>query len=225
MNTTKKTAAGLIVLAAVIIGGFLVVGQEDTAQTTPNKITSPGLPVPGDTTSEPDPQTVLLIGDPSAKLTIIKYGDFQCPFCKEFFEDTEPAILSNYVDTGQAKIEFRVETHIGRESIRAGEAAYCANDQSRFRQYHDQLYKRQSGYNGGTFSDPNLKRIAADLKLDQASFDACLDSKKYQSLVEASNDEAKQNGITATPTLLIGERRVSGAQPFSIYKPLIDAQL
>lgn len=167
----------------------------------------------------------LLIGNPAAGLTIVKYGDFQCPICAQFFRQAEPEIISNYVDTGRVNIEFRVETHIGAESVRAGEAAYCANDQGRFRAYHDELYRRQGGLNSGAFSDANLRQIAASLNLDQTRFASCLQDGKYRGAVEASHREAGARGVTATPTVFIGNNKVVGAQPFSIYKRLIDEQL
>ena len=213
------------IISLLIIGGVVLIASNKASAPEPNPAASNSATPAAqpDTNSNETPK--LIIGNPAAKLTIVEYGDFQCPFCEQFFRQTEPQLLSEYINTSKAKLEFRVETHIGEESVLAGEAAYCANDQKAFKPYHYELYKRQEGYNSGTFSNVNLKRIAGDLKLDQVAFDTCLDSHKYLSTVQASHAEAQQKGVTSTPTIFIGDRKVSGAQPFSVYKALIDAQL
>lgn len=167
----------------------------------------------------------LIIGDADAPVTIIEYGDFQCPICKRFFEQTEPALISKYIDTNKVKIEFRVETHLGEESIAAGEAAYCANDQNAFRAFHNELYRAQSGINSGAFSNENLKLMAKKLNLDTAKFNNCLDNGAYRQVVIDSNAEAQERGVTATPTFFIGEQKIVGAQPLSIFEPIINGQL
>lgn len=171
------------------------------------------------------PSQDLIIGNPDAKVTLVEYGDFQCPFCGQFFRQTEPEIKKAYIDTGKVKIIFRVETHIGQESVRAGEAAYCANDQKQFPAYHDVLFRNQNGENDGAFSDANLKQFAVDIGLNVTSFNDCLDTEKYSSVVNASNTEAKNRGVTTTPTIFINDSKIVGAQPFAIYKRLIDEQL
>lgn len=172
-----------------------------------------------------DSMPKLIIGNPDAKVTLVEYGDFQCPFCGQFYRQTEPELIRAYVEPGKVNIEFRVETHIGQESVRAGEAAYCANDQKKFKAYHDQLFDNQKGENDGAFSDASLKTFAKNIGLDTAVFDNCLDSRKYLSAVNASNTEAKDKGVTSTPTIFIGDSKITGAQPFAIYKRLLDEQL
>lgn len=167
----------------------------------------------------------LIIGQPDAPVTIVEYGDYQCPICKRFFEQTEPQLIAKYINTGKAKIEFRVETHIGEESIAAGEAAYCANDQNAFKNFHDELFGSQKGINDGAFSDENLKAMAKKLGLDTAKFNTCLDNQTYRQTVLNSNAEAQERGVTATPTFFIGEQKIVGAQPLSIFEPIINGQL
>jgi protein-disulfide isomerase len=225
----------------LIIAGVLIVGagigayawqynmsqqpQDDAALPSPQPTTA------SDTPQQPNPTppaqvdaNALIIGNVDAPLTIIEYGDFQCPICKSFFDKTEAQLIKDYVDTGKAKIEFRVETHIGAESVAAGEAAYCANDQNKFRDYHNALYTRQKGTNAGTFSSANLKKIALDLKLNTTTFNSCLDTGKYKTTVTNSHAEATKR-ISGTPTFFIGDQKIVGAQPYSIFKPVIDAQL
>jgi len=163
----------------------------------------------------------LIIGDPNAPLTVVEYGDFQCPICKNFFKTTEQTLRKEFIDTGKANIEFRVETHLGAESVTAGEAAYCANDQAQFTSYHDALYQHQQGVNSGAFSAANLKQIAADVGLDAEKFAACLDKGTYRAKVTASNDDAHKQGVTATPTFFVGNNKITGVQPIQTFRTLL----
>lgn len=162
----------------------------------------------------------LIIGRVEAPITIINYGDFQCPICKRFFETTEPQLLKEWIDTGKAKIEFRVEAHIGEGSAAAGEAAYCANDQSKFQAMHDAIFRRQGK---ATFNNALMKSIAAEIKLDLPAFNHCLDAANYRGVVETSHKEA-QKVISGTPTFFIGEQKIVGAQPYSIFKTVLESQ-
>ena len=225
MRKNKILGIGLVLAAVLLVAVVLYLPSRQSDNSDQAAIDSSASTSLQQTQPADPALPVLIIGDPAAKVTIVEYGDFQCPFCKQFYEQTEPQLLDSYVNNGNAKIEFHVETHIGEESIRAGEAAYCANDQTAFKNYHDELFKRQKGENRGAFSDNNLKRIASDIKLNQQAFDSCLDNKKYRQTVENSQSDAKRKGVSITPTIFIGDRKISGAQPFSIYKTLIDAQL
>lgn len=164
----------------------------------------------------------LIIGDDTAAITIIEYGDFQCPICKRWFEITSPKLREEYINSKKAKIEFRVETHIGEESVLAGQAAFCANDQGKFTQYHDELFRRQGPADTGIFKPDNLKLIAQNLGLNPQEFSKCLDGEKYLAAVKSS-DAAAKKVISATPTFFIGTQKIVGAQPFSIFEAVLKA--
>lgn len=172
-------------------------------------------------TNTPSAAPKLIIGDPSAKLAIIEYSDPQCPICKRFFDQTEPQLLKEYIDTGKAYLEVKVETHIGAASQTAGEAWYCAADQGKFKEFHDQTFNRQGREE---FTINNLKFIAGKVSLDQTEFDKCLDGGKYATAVQNSHTESKAR-ISSTPTFFIGKQKVVGAQPFSVFRTVIDAEL
>jgi protein-disulfide isomerase len=220
----------LVLILLALIGGAAFAWQWRIAS-MPASSPSPALAPAANDTPAPAPSPAsqnadsskLIIGRADAPITIIEYGDFQCPICKNFFEKTEPQLRKDYIDTGKAKIEFRIETHIGSESVLAGEAAFCANDQSKFVELHDALYRKQNGYQNGQFSVANLKKIAGELKLDQTKFDTCMDTRQYKTAVEASNTEAHAK-ISGTPTFFIGQQKIVGAQPYSIFKTILDAQ-
>ena len=98
------------------------------------------------------------LGDSSAKVTIVEFADFQCPFCEQWFKNVEGQIIKNYVDTGKAKFAFRNYAFLGQDSVTAAEGAYCANEQGKFWQYHDYLYNHQGQENSGWISKANLEQ-------------------------------------------------------------------
>ncbi len=165
------------------------------------------------------------LGPADAKVTIIEFSDFQCPFCGRFFRDTEPKIIENYVKTGKARFVYRDLAFLGEESVRAAEAAQCAHEQGKFWEYHNTLFSNQSGENEGAFKDENLKKFARDLKLDTAKFDGCLDSQKYRSEVQKDTDDARLSGATGTPTVFVNGRIVVGARPYDDFARLIEEEL
>ncbi len=104
---------------------------------------------------------------------------------------------------------MRLIAILGEESELAAQAAECANDQGRFWDYHDVLFANQEGENRGAFLSENLKRFAEALALDGTAFDSCLDSGKYASKVTDDTDEARQQGVNATPTILVNGKEVT----------------
>jgi protein-disulfide isomerase len=166
---------------------------------------------------------VPVMGLKDAPITIAEFGDFQCPFCHEFFTNALPQIKTNYIDTGKANFSYNVFAFLGNESIKAAEAAKCAEDQGKFWQYHDVLYSNQKSENSGGFAVKNLKTFAQNLKLDQKLFNTCLDSNKYQNEVSSDTQNAAQNyGVNSTPTIFINGYRIEGVKSYQEYATFID---
>jgi protein-disulfide isomerase len=126
---------------------------------------------------------------------------------------------------------FKHFTVIGPDSITAAMASQCANEQGKFWEFHDALYDNQGPENSGWAKNENLKKIAYGLDLDKQSFDSCLDSDKYRSLVEADLNIAKQNNFQGTPSFLILKndgstpQRLTGAYPFDTFQSIFDEML
>jgi len=130
-----------------------------------------------------------------------------------------------YGDSGLVRFEYKDFAVIGGESIRAAEAAACANEQGQFWPYHDTLFANQRGENVGSFREDILKLIATALGLDQTAFDSCLDSGKYRDKVEAATAAGQEQGVISTPTLFLNGEKIEGAIPFDQLQPLIEAEL
>ncbi len=173
-----------------------------------------------------------MLGDANAPVTIIEYGDFQCPFCQRYAQNVQSAIISEYVNSGKAKFVWKDYAFLGQESLWAAEAARCANDQGKFWQYHDYVYSHQGQENSGAFAKPNLKKFAQALGLNISQFNNCLDSGKYTAFIQQETQQGSTYGVSGTPATFVNGRLVAdpngnsvGAAPFSVFKSAIDQEL
>jgi protein-disulfide isomerase len=148
------------------------------------------------------------LGDPNAPVTVVEYGDYQCPGCGQFARDLEPQLVEEYVKTGLVRFEFRDYAFLdqrsdGSESQDAAAAAFCAADQGAFWPYHATLYNNQHGENEGAFTRDRLREMAAALGLSTDQFDACLDDGTHAADVDASNQSAQELGLGGTPSFVV----------------------
>ena len=164
-------------------------------------------------------------GESNAPVTMIEFGDYQCPSCKRFEETIAAQVEETYIATGRVRLEFRNMAFLGDESIIAAAAAECANEQDAFWPYHDKLFEQQRGENSGAFSFDRLKSFAGDLGLDQPSFDECLDSTRTQQLVFDETEAGREAGVDSTPTFFINGQVVKGAKSFSEFQDVIEEKL
>jgi protein-disulfide isomerase len=152
------------------------------------------------------------IGNPSSKVSLVIYADFQDPYSKQYYRDTEERLLIDYVKTGKISYTYKYFPVIDQdrlgESHWAAYAAECANDQGKFWNYHDKLYYEYRGPNSGAFSRNNLKKYAAELNLDTQTFNQCLDSDKYAMLVYDQLVEALQMRLPGSPYFLLNGRKL-----------------
>ncbi len=166
-------------------------------------------------------------GSADAKVTIVEFGDYQCPKCDQWFKNEEPTIKANYIDTNKANLYFMDFPFLGADSPIAAQAAYCANDQGKYWQYHDYLYQNQGGIQSGWASASNLKSAAATMGLDASQFNSCLDSGKYADRVSHNKAVGTSLGVQGTPAFfLIGPngttQEIVGPQPASTFSSVID---
>ncbi len=166
------------------------------------------------------------MGDPNAPVKMIEYADFQCPYCRHYWQQTEPQIIQTYVAAGKVYYEYRsVGAFTGPESAAAAEAAYCAGDQGKFWEYHDVLYSNWTGENVGDFAADKLRAYAKAVGLDQRTFDDCLSNGAHRAQVQQDVVDAKADGIRATPSFLINGKLIEGAQSFDAFQQEIEAVL
>jgi len=168
-----------------------------------------------------------ILGSKNAPVTIIKFGDYQCESCYYWFHNDRADIIDNYIETGKAKFVFVDLPFLGRDSITAAQATYCAEDQGRYWDYHNILYNFQEEVDNGWASKDRLIAFAYNLDMNMDEFNHCMDSSKYNKRVKANYDEAIKHGVEATPTFIIitsdgTPTKIRGAQPYSAFLKVID---
>ena len=173
-------------------------------------------------------------GDSDAPVTIVEFSDFQCPFCGRFYQQTLPAILEDYVDTGKVKFVYRdlPLNSIHPNAMSAHIAAECADEQGEFWEYHDVLFEKQQQWQRLPESElrTTFVEYAADAEINTDNFESCLSSQEIADEVNKDMQEARQLGITGTPSFFIGNdkdgyTKLTGAQPYESFKIEIDKLL
>ena len=167
-------------------------------------------------------------GDEDAPITIIEFGDYQCPKCKAWFQNEKPQITSNYITKGIAKLYFLDSAWLGDDSIAAAQATYCADDQGKFIEYHSTLYNKQAGIQDGWANMDALKQFAKDLELDAEMFNECLDSGIYADRVSHNTEVGASLGVVGTPYFFIvgpeGDiKKIAGPQPSIVFDAAINS--
>ena len=172
-------------------------------------------------------------GRADAKVTLVEFSDFQCPFCGRHFRETMPQIDREYIQTGKVRYVFKdfpIET-LHPQAPKAHEAANCAGDQNKYWEMWNRLFS-----NPRQFARPDLSKHAAAEGLDVARFDECVDSGRYTASVKNSVEEAMSLGATGTPYIFLGvtqpgsdtltaTRLIRGAFPYERFKSAIDELL
>jgi len=216
-----------IIVAAVLISGsiFYMVGKNQT-----------GNPPVDNTANQPANTSEILkiqggdvvLGDADAPVTLVEYGDYQCPWCGKFFEESEKPLRDEYIKTNKVKMVYRNFAFLSQESTDAAEAAECAKDQGQFWAFHDAIYTTEN--KDGVEHNGNLNRelfvkIASDLKLNATDFASCVDTKKYADKVAKDRTDGQAAGVNGTPAIFVNNQQVGGFLTYAQLKSAIDGAL
>ena len=225
----------LLVGAVVGFGVGSVVSKDNSASPTPSAAApsapSAALPQPAapaaPRAAAPAPSQITPISVPAeapffgpkhAKVTVVEWSDFECPFC------SRGATVVNEIKAAYPKDVKFVFRHrplpMHPNAPLAHEASMAAHEQGKFFEYHDVLFANQRALDRAS-----LERYAQQLNLDMAKFKAALDSGKYKSYVQQDSDEGQRSGAGGTPTFFVNGRKIVGAQPFAAFKATIDEEL
>lgn len=172
---------------------------------------------------EPPRQTIATANSPSrgpagAPIEIVEFSDFQCPYCLRAHPTVEQ-VLTTYGD--RVRFVYRHYPLPGHPNARpAAEAAECAAEQGKFWPYHDRLFASQS-----KLSAADLKQDAVELGMDASKFNTCVDSHKYAAKVDTDLRAGQEAGVDGTPAFFINGRMISGAQPYDVFKRIVDEEL
>jgi len=202
------------IVIGIITGMFLAFypeSENDSKLLTTSKLIENGSPI---------------LGDSNAPITILEWGDYQCTFCYKFHQNTLDTINDDFIKTGKVKLLFKDFPLNGPDSILAAEAAYCAEDQEKYWQYHNELYKNWGGEKTGWITRESLDRFAVTVDLDLVEFNTCLDENKYQNRVITHHEFGKEIGIDATPSFLVFNDqkiiKIRGNQPLEVFLKTFD---
>lgn len=227
--------AAVLICGAVVFSAFYKGGAAQNPAANAGGTPAAGQPAAPTTNTSVmalGPRDAIL-GSASAPVTLVEYGDYQCPFCgTEFYAQTEPLIVQNYVNTGKVKFVFRDFAFLGPESTAAANAAQCANDQGKLWVYHNALYsgKVADDAKGGTesdgfFSTTELLNLGQQVGLNMATFTSCVNNNSDANIVAQEKTDATNQGVNSTPTFYVNGTQILGAQPYAQFQQVLDAAI
>src|SRR3989338_358750 len=180
------------------------------------------------------------IGPKDAKVTVIEFADFQCPYCGIVYgldiggtrydpiRGTATKIVEEYAKAGKVRFVYQPMAFLGQESVDAANAAYCAREiggDEAFFKMHDKIFDEQKGENEGTFSKANLKKFAAEAGFNSAAMASCIDSGKYDSLVAQSTAQSNGVGVQGTPSFGVNGQILPNGAEYASLKSYVDSLL
>lgn len=259
VNLSQLIIPGAILLASFILSTSLLLGFNNLAKAiekggtgtansnnTDTVVDDSGT-VGNTTTATTDIDDDPILGDGDAKVVLVEFSDYECPFCQRHHKQTHPQIISDYVKTGKIQYVYRdfpLSFH-DPMATREANAAQCVYELSgknneTFFDYSDEIYSR-SGTNGvGIDSvgidavNDKLIEMAGNVGINKDNFRDCLEAEKYTAEIKADMDEGSKAGVTGTPGFIVGILKdggkvegvkISGAQPYSVFKNAIEEQL
>ncbi len=164
-------------------------------------------------------------GRADAPVTMYEISDFECPFCGQFWRETLPEIERDYVATGKLKLIFvnMPLTSLHPNAEPAAELAMCAAKQHRFWQMHDLLFRKQDDWADLKAPGAYFLALGDSLRLNRGQLQECLRTKAMRPVVEADFDGSRRSGATSTPTFYIEGQLIVGAQPYALFKQVLDS--
>lgn len=236
-SETNAWKYGFFVLAAVLIVGAIYVFMSNGSGVTGNVIANPGAGNQAPSNVKVDITGHPILGNKDAKVTIVEFTDFQCPFCRKAYNEALTQVVNEYVKTGKANmvdIQFPLsQIHPAAEA--SAEAALCVFHQygnDAYWKYRDAVFTKQNVMDSGsptgavtktvTYGPTELKSWAKELNYDISD---CLDKATYAGEVQKDLATGQAAGVQGTPAFVINGVFVSGAQPFANFKSVIDSKL
>ncbi|WP_025745779.1 DsbA family protein [Kallotenue papyrolyticum] len=221
----------LTLLALIaLLGGCAAVRSvsDDPSPTASTPTTTDGLTTPTMARLELSGEPHATRGDPAAPVTMIEFSDYGCPFCRAYANDTFPELKQRYIDSGKLFYVFKdfpiVELH--PQAPLAAEAAECAGAQGRYWEMHERLFAAPEEWSASPdTARATFRGYADELQLDTAAFQQCLDNGRFRANVELNVTEALRLGFTGTPTFIIQDTLLSGAQATQVFTGLVERKL
>lgn len=167
-----------------------------------------------------DADDPLATGPVDAPVTLIVYSDYQCPYCAKWNHDTLPRLLP-FVQRGELRIEWRELNAFGMPSRRAASAAYAAGLQDKHDEYHGTLFADGEKRPASELTEKGLVKLAEQVGLDVPRFTRDMKAQSTAKAVQRNETEARQIGVTGTPTFILDGRPIVGAQPTEVFVGMV----
>lgn len=169
----------------------------------------------------------VVVGSRDALVEVVEFADFECPGCGYFATVEEPDIMARLVATGEIRfryLDYPLDIH--RNAVAAHNAAACANEQSKFWEMHDGIYRNQDRWNGQATRNPKapLKQIAKDVGLDVSAWEECFDSGRLLPQIAANRREGERLRVGSTPSFKIGDQIIPGSMSYDQMRGYVAAE-
>lgn len=167
-----------------------------------------------------------IAGNASAAVWLIIISDFQCPYCKQWHDDSWELIRKTYVETGKIRVAYvHLPLPMHRNAWPAAQAAMCASVQGKFWPMQDALFRTQQAWEHASDPMPAFEQLAREAGANVDELKACVASDAMRPIIQGDADRAASAGVQSTPTFFVGGKPVVGAQPFAAFREAIDAAL
>jgi protein-disulfide isomerase len=165
-------------------------------------------------------------GNPSAKVWMVMASDFQCPYCKQWHDQSFAALKHDYVDNGKVRIAFlNFPLQMHPNAFPASQVAMCAGAQGKFWPMHDSLFTAQARWAPRPNPRPVFDSLATSIGIDTTAMVKCIASGQVDAMIQADVDRAERAGVQSTPTIIIGDKLIAGARPTDQFRQALDDAL
>jgi|GEM_PF-389356 len=205
-------AFGIIIIIIIgfsgLIGGWFNFGTK--VVNTPNTI------------NKVNPGYKPRLGMDNATIMMIEFSNYKCSHCRDFSINTLPLIKEKYISTGKVQFAYRdfVNPSVSSMGLKTAGAATCAQNQGKFWEYNELLYKNQD-----KIDDVFIRKLAKNIGLDEKAFENCLNSPNTIQAIANDYKDGENLGITGTPTFFINGKKVVGAKSFEEFGKIIDEEI
>ena len=166
-------------------------------------------------------------GSATAPVWLIEISDFQCPYCKQWHDETYATIDREYVQTGKVRIAYLnfPLSSIHANARAAAEAAMCASAQGKFWELHESLFATQTAWEREANPVPSFDSLAVKAGVEPTAWRSCMSTHATAKIIDADHDRSSRAGVQSTPSFFIGDRALAGAYPVDTFRVAIDAAL
>jgi protein-disulfide isomerase len=231
---TSLLSTSTLVIALSACGNGAADGARTTAEAgiAPPRVEQTAGSSTGQPVANRDAQTINVselghvYGEPGAPLTVFEFSDYGCGYCRQFYDQTWPALREEFVESG--KIRWRtIHFNVGmfQNAQDAALAGECAAEQGRYEAMRGLLFRDQRAWKGTGDADPIFAGLAEEVGLDAAQFASCMDERRVEEPIVLANSVARQAGIRGTPTFFIDGYPVSGAAPLDAFRTFFNTIL